>query len=157
MHTKQCSRIFNNYSLQISPFLFIYFFGLGPDATRTQYLTHTAPTSSTLTLSWNTRPILRRSTTSPVACELKNRSLVNTRIPHYPPAVSPWHGSLANRWTLAVSPWEWLHHHPLSGCGVGSLAIRSLPRRWETSSLSAVRSLPQSLRAPCRRETSPHG
>ena len=89
---KHCSRIFNNYSLQTSQFLYIPFFELGPDATRTQYLTHTALTSFTFTMSWNTRPMLRRSATS-----YKNRSLVNTRIPRYSPAVLPWHGSLANQ------------------------------------------------------------
>jgi hypothetical protein len=110
-NTKHCSQNFNNYSVQISLFLYIHFFWLGPDATQTQYLTQTALTSSTFTLSSNTRPMLRRSTTSPVTCEHKNRSLVNTRIPRYTPIVSPWHGSLV---------------------------IRSLPLRGKTSSPSAV-------------------
>jgi len=133
-NTKHCSLNFKNYSVQISLFLYIHFFGLGPDAARTQYLTHTAPTSSTFTLLWNTRPMLCRSTTSPVACEHRNRLPVNTRIPRYPPAVLPWHGSLAIRWTPAVSPWEWVHRHLLSCCGVASspsahcLAVERLHR-----------------------------
>ena len=61
--------------------------------------------------------MLRRSTTSSVACEHKNRSLVNTRIPRYSLAVSPWHGSLAIRCTLAVSPWEY-------SIAIGCLAVR---------------------------------
>jgi len=76
-NTKHCSRIFKNYSVQISLFLYSHF-GLDPDAARTQYLTHTAPTSFTFFLSLDTRPILHRSTTSPVACEHKNQSLLNT-------------------------------------------------------------------------------
>jgi hypothetical protein len=103
-NTKNYSLNFKNYSVEINLFLYILFFGLGPDAARTQYITHTVPTSSTCTLSWNTRPMLRRSTTCPVACEHKNLSRVNTRICRYPPAVSPWHGSLAIRWTPVVSP-----------------------------------------------------
>jgi hypothetical protein len=134
-NTKQCSRNFKNYSVQISLFLYNYYFGLGPDATGTQYLSHTAPNNSTFTLSSNTRPMLRRSTKSPVACEHKNRSLVNTRTPRYAAAVSPWHGSLAIRWTPAVSSWEWLHCHPLWS---GSPAILSLPRHGKISSPSAV-------------------
>jgi hypothetical protein len=70
--------------------------------------------------------MLRRSTASSVACEHKNRLLVNTRIPCYPLAVSPWHGSLAIYWMLAVSPWEY------------SIAIRSLSRHGKTPSPSAV-------------------
>jgi hypothetical protein len=70
--------------------------------------------------------MLRRSTTSSVTCEHKNRLLVNTRIPCYPPAVSLWHGSLAIRWMLAVSPWEY------------SIAICSLPHRGKTPSPSAI-------------------
>jgi hypothetical protein len=93
--------------------------------------------------------MLRCSTTSPVACEHKNWSLVNTRIPHYP-LVSPWHGFLAIHWMLAVSPWKYsiairmlslcgmapspsahcfaveiLHRHPVSPWE-GSLTLRSL-------------------------------
>jgi len=47
-NTKHCSLNFKNYSVEINLFLYIYFFGLGPDAARTQYLTHTAPSSSRL-------------------------------------------------------------------------------------------------------------
>jgi hypothetical protein len=77
--------------------------------------------------------MLRRSTTSSVAFEHKNRSLVNTRIPRYPAAtwlprhplaVSPWEYSIANR-----SPWG------------GSLAIRCLVVRRLT-----LRSLPNAMR-----------
>ena len=89
----------------------------------------------TFTLSLKTRPMLRRSTTSPVACEHKNRSLVNTRIPRYPPTVSTWHGLHTIHWTPAVLSWEWLHRHPLWG---GSLAIHSLPHRGKTPLPSAV-------------------
>ena len=70
MNTKHCSQNFNNYSVQISLFLYMHFFELGPDATRTQCLAHTAPTSSTFTLLLNTCPMLHRSTTSPVAMQL---------------------------------------------------------------------------------------
>ena len=82
--------------------------------------------------------MLRCSTTSSVACEHKNWPLVNTRIPRWPLAVSPWHGSLAICWTLAVSPWEYsipicsLSHHgktplpPAVSPWEDSLTLRSL-------------------------------
>jgi hypothetical protein len=113
-HTKHCSRIFKN-SVQISLFLYSHF-GLGSHAARTQYLTHTTPTSSTFSLSLDIVPILHRSTTSPVACEHKNQSLLNTLITCYPSAVSPWHGSLAIciavRMTPSLSAVGWLPRHP---------------------------------------------
>jgi hypothetical protein len=126
MNTKHCSRIFNNYPLQTSQFLYIQFLGLGPDATRTQHLTHTALTSSIFTMSWNTRPMLCHSTTSSVACEYKNRSLMNTRIPRYSPA-SPsiaWHpcqpmdasciAVRITRITIRCLAVGWLPCHPLA-------------------------------------------
>jgi hypothetical protein len=110
-YTKHCSLYFKNYSVEIILFLYIHFFGLGPDAARTQYLIQTAPACSTFTLSWNTRPMLRRSTTCPVTCEHKNRSLVNTRIPRYPSAVSLWVAPSPSAHRLSG---ERLHRHPLS-------------------------------------------
>ena len=68
------------------------------DAVRTQYITHSALPSFNVTLSLNTRPMLRRSTTSSVACEKKNREyqnpslfsgcLVVSWLPRHPLAVS---------------------------------------------------------------------
>jgi hypothetical protein len=74
-----------------------------------------------------------------VACKHKNPSLVNTRIHRHPPAGSPWHVSLAIRWTLVVSPWEYY------------IAIRSLPRLEKTPSLSAgsLSPLDESPHADC--------
>jgi len=71
-NTKHCSQNFNNYSVQISLFLYSQYFGLGPDAARTQYLTHTAPNSS-LSL-W------RRKLPRCFAAPLQALSLVSTRI-----------------------------------------------------------------------------
>jgi hypothetical protein len=80
--------------------------------------------------------MLRRSTTSSVACEQKDRSLVNTRIPRYPPTASPCHGSLAirplPRRDMAPSPsahclaLTWLPRHPLVACGIAVLSLRLL-------------------------------
>ena len=120
-NTKHCSQNFNNYSVQISLFLYSQYFGLGPDAARTQYLTHTAPNSS-LSL-W------RRKLPRCFAAPLQALSLVSTRIGRWwtpeslailplsrrgmapsPSAVAVWQGSLAIRWTPAVS----LYYRPVS-------------------------------------------
>ena len=104
-----------------------------------QYLTHTALPSSAFTMSLNTHLMLYRSTTSSVACEHKNRSLVNTGIRRYPPAVSPWHGSLTIRWTLNCIAVRILHRYLLNvSLWDGSLAIHSLPHRGKTPMPSAV-------------------
>jgi hypothetical protein len=116
-------------------FLYIHFFGLivlTPLEPSTSLTPHYVVTHSLC------RWTLVRSTTSSVSCELKNQSLVNTRIPRYPLAVSPWYGSLAIRWTLAVPPWKYsIAIRSVSPCD-GSLAIRSLLRRGKTPSPSAV-------------------
>jgi hypothetical protein len=135
-NTKHCSRNFKNYSVQISLFLYIHFFGLTALTTLEPSTSLTPHQPVPLSLSLNTRPMLRRSTTSPVACEHKNRLLVTTRIPRYCPAVSTWLGSLAIRWTPAVSPCEWLAlpRHPLTAWPwKDSIAIRYE----KTSSVSA--------------------
>ena len=90
-----------------------------PDAARTHYLTHKALCSSTFTLSSNTPSLF-----APTPRAL---SLVSTRMPGYPHALSSWDGSLAFRWTLAASHWEI------------SMATRSLFRSKKPPSPSAAR------------------
>jgi hypothetical protein len=139
-NTKHCSRNFKNYSIQISLFVYIHFFGL---SALTMLEPSTSPTSSTFTLSLNTHPMLRRSTTSPVACEHKNRSLVNTGIPRHPLDAS----CITVRMTPSPSAVLWLPRHPLTALPwKDSIAIRCL----------AVRRLPQSPLTHYRHGTSPH-
>jgi len=86
MNTKHCSQNFKSYSQEVSLFLYILFFRL---IALTILEPSTSLPSSTFTLSVNTWPVPCHSTTSSVACEHKDWSLVNTRVTHYPLAVSP--------------------------------------------------------------------
>jgi hypothetical protein len=81
--------------------------------------------------------MLCRSTISSVACEHTDRSLVNTRIPCYPPAVSPWYGSITihslSHRDMAPSPSAhclavtWLPHHLLTAIAMGQVPTGRLP------------------------------
>jgi hypothetical protein len=122
-NTKHCSRNFKNYSVQISLFVYIHFFGLSALTTLEPSTSLTPHQPVPLSLChW----ILSRCFAAP----LQALSLVSTRIGRW------WTPeSLAIRWTRAVSLWEWLHRH-LLWCGF--LAIRSLPRHGKTPSPSVV-------------------
>jgi hypothetical protein len=97
VNTKHCSQNFKSYSQEISLFSDILFFRL---IALTTLEPNTSLPSSTFTLSVNTCPMPCRSTTSSVACEHKDRSLVNTRVTHCP----------------AV---RWLPCHPLDASYIG--------------------------------------
>jgi hypothetical protein len=156
INTAHCSRILATSLSQMSVLTYPVLRAHNPDYARTQHPTPTALSSSTFILSLNTRPKLRRSTTSSVPCEHRDRSLVNTGIPRYPPAVSPWHGSIAIRSLLAVT---WLPRHPLTASrdmdplpSAHCLAVTWLPRHPLTASLwhgsLTICSLPRRDMAP---------
>jgi hypothetical protein len=111
INTAPCSRILQISLLPKSLSSYIHLFVLSPNATRAQYLIHTALSSSTFTLQLKTRPLSRLSNSISFACVCKNLSLVNTRIPLQPLTASPLHGSLATAHCLAVT---WFNRHPLT-------------------------------------------
>jgi len=136
LNTKHCSRNFKNYCVQISLFLYIHFFGLGPDAAETQYLTHTNQFHfhSVIGHSPDSSPLHYKP------CCLWAQELVADE--HLNPSLSSH--------CLAVA---WLPCHPLDVSCIavrmtpspfpvslwgGSLAIHSLPHHGKTSSPSAV-------------------
>jgi hypothetical protein len=140
-NTKHCSRIFKNYSVQISLFLYSHF-GLDPDAARTQYLTHTAPTSFTFFLSLGHPP-----DSSPLhykPCRLWAQESVAVK--HLNPSPSSrclavsWlprqldASCIAVRMTPSPSAVGWLCRHPLTASpwkdfiAIRCRTVTSLPR-----------------------------